>query len=59
MIKFIYICKKCNKHFPCRKEFTGYNGVYPPENLEFFKQCVSPFHRHDMKHDAEFVQVIP
>ena len=60
-MKFRFECRKCNKHFPCVKEFTGHNDVFPPDHVRewYLKQCVSPFHWPEWEMDAEFKQVRP
>jgi hypothetical protein len=37
-------CRKCTEHYPCRKVFVGYDGVYADiEDPEELKHCISPF----------------
>ena len=44
MIKFSWICRVCNPHYPCRMSFTGYDGVYPGDlSVEKKRHCISPF----------------
>ena len=60
MIKFEWICRKCNPSYPCRKSFTGYPDVYPHElSEEERKRCISPFRRKEDEHKAEWQQVKP
>lgn len=57
MFKREWVCRKCNEHFPCRKSFTGYDGVWSDMSEEELKRCISPFHREGDKHNAEWVEV--
>jgi len=58
MIRREWICRRCNPHFPCRKSFTGYDGVWAGMSEEELQHCHSPFHKPGTPHKAEFVEVV-
>lgn len=53
-----WVCRRCNKNFPCRKVFVGYDGVWAEMDPAELKHCISPFHYGGNRiGDAEFVEV--
>lgn len=62
MIKYEWVCRKCNKSYPCRVSFIGYNGVYPLgliDDMEKKPACVSPFRSDDDPDNSEWERVRP
>jgi len=57
MMRREWICKVCNPNYPCRKSFTGYDGVWSDMPEEELHHCHSPFHRPGMEHKADFKEV--
>jgi hypothetical protein len=52
-----WICRKCVPTYPCRKVFVSHDGVWSEMPEEELRHCISPFHRAEYPHEAEFVEV--